>query len=420
MRGRPGLGTAALLAVLVMVLPAPAAAADPEQVAEEVGFRGYSIESGVELDFEALEELIVRHPDVYFVALAADPAEGTDRFAAEVLDRLESGTVVVVSPGEVGAVSSTLPDGAVGAALDASIGRFDTGLAEGFTAFADALSAQTGEPGGSDARAGSGVAVVVIIGVVVAVVGFVMYRNSRRDREAAEGRLEQAKAELGRQVDAVANAILDLSDRVTVADDSQATDYYRSATETFAGVQETIEGATTVVELEELCDRLDRARWQLEATESVLEGRPIPPEPQSGSGACFFDPTHKAGVESAEVRTGSGTKQVEVCRDCAETMRQGGSPEMGEIQVGRRKVPAPQAPRSHGGRGFDWLGAFSMVLSGLPDLISYNRRGRPRRGGWGGSWFPGGGRSAPGSTAPPAGSGRRRRQRDYGRARRRR
>ena len=46
-----------------------------------------------------------------------------------------------------------------------------------------------------------------------------------------------------------------------------------------------------------------------------MEGRSPPPAPVDDKPEhCFFDPTHGAGVEAAELKTPAGTRKVMVCR----------------------------------------------------------------------------------------------------------
>lgn len=413
---------AAIVAFLATVGGA-AAAVDPDQAAREAELRGYYLEPGVGVDIGAMEGLVadVAGRDLYFVALVETPPGGGDLFADEVLARLGSGTVVVVSADEVAAVSSRYGDGDLNRAIDASLDAFDRTYPDGFAAFAAALTASAEPAAGG---AGRWLVLLVVVGVV-GLVAFTLVRSSRRDRVASAARVEEAKAEIRSQLATVANQILEHSDRVALSQQDRVEELFRQANETYAEVEERLEGAVTVRQLEELSDRLDRARWQLESVDALLEGREPPPEPAGRPAACFFDPTHGAGVEQADIRTAAGTRTVGVCRRCAAQLRRGERPEPRSISVGGRSVPAPQAPRSHGGGGFDWLGAFSLILHGLPSGRSYDW-GRRRRSGLGGLF--GGGRGSAGRSGSGARSGRwtggrasrRRASGRMGRARRRR
>ncbi len=378
-----------VLVVLAVLAAVPALAAEPEDIAVELEFRNYAAESGTSVDINALEELIVDvdavGQSVYFVVLASDPTGGNDLFAARLLDLQLAGTVVVISPNEIGAASSIFEDAAVGNAVDAAYDKFlDRDDIGAFRAFAQDLpnSVQPGTgstaaveepaPASQASGGGGGWFFLLFILFIVGGIGFMLWRNSRRDEAVAEGRVDEAQDELKGQLDVIANEILDLSDRVTVAENDEALAHFRAASDTFSEVTDAAETATALADLEALSDRLDRARWQLEAAEALIEGREVPPEPEDRPAHCFFDPAHRAGVEEAEIRTPAGSKTVSVCRECAAKLRKGETPTPRSINVGGRPVPAPRAPRSYGGGGLDWLGAFSIILGGRDNGTSYD------------------------------------------------
>ncbi len=397
-----------LLLVLVLTLPAGTAwAADPADVADQADPRGYYIESGSGVDFAVMEDLVARVANsetrFYFVALADDPPEGTDEFAESVLVLLDEGaTVVVISPGEIGArsddFSSAELDGAADAALSDSEGSFEAD----FRVFAESLVAVTAgttvptpttagsSSGGSTDSGGGGIFIfLAVVAGVIALVYFMTRRSAKQAKQAAGQRLEEAKQEIREQLDVIANEILDLADRVTLSEQDRAEEYFRTASATYQEAQDQLDKAASAAELERLSDQLDTTRWQLEAAEAVVEGRPIPPEPEDRPNSCFFDPTHRAGVEEAKIETAAGTKTVSVCRECAGELRRGEQPKPRDIMVGGRRVPAPMAPRSYGGGGFDWMGAVAVILSGLAQGSSYDFGRRPRRSpGLGGLIFP--------------------------------
>jgi hypothetical protein len=357
-----------VLVVCAVLSAVPALATEPEDIAFELEFRNYAAEPGTSVDINALEELIVdvdaAGQAVYFVVLASDPTGGNDLFAARLLDLQLAGTVVVISPNEIGAASTVFEDAVVSDAVDAAYDQFlDRDDIGAFRAFARQLPNSGG---------GGGWFFLLFILLIVGGIGFMLWRNSRRVEAVAEGRVDEAQDELKGQLDVIANEILDLSDRVTVAENDEALAHFRAAGDTFSEVTDAAETATALADLEALSDRLDRARWQLEAAEALIEGREVPPEPEDRPAHCFFDPAHRAGVEEAEIRTPAGSKMVSVCRECATKLRKGETPTPRSINVGGRPVPAPRAPRSYGGGGLDWLGAFSIILGGRDDGTPYD------------------------------------------------
>lgn len=428
-----------LLSLLVLIVPAGAAfAADPADVADQVDPRGYYIEPGSGVDFEVMEDLVAEvatsETRFYFVALADDPVQGADEFAEEVLAFLDQGaTVVVISPGEIGARSDDYSNDDLNRAADAAVNDADSSYEGDFRVFAESLAGVPAGSTGSTGDEGGGGGIFLFLAFVVGVIALVFFmirRSARKTREATGQRLEEAKQEIRGQLDVIANEILELADKVALSGRDDAEEYFRTASATYQEAQDQLDEAENLAELERLSDRLDTTRWQLEAAEAVVEGRSIPPEPEDRPNSCFFDPTHRAGVEEARIDTAAGTKVVSVCRECAEKLRRGEQPQPRNIMVGGRRVPAPMAPRSYGGGGFDWMGAVAVILSGLAQGASYDFGRRPRRSpGLGGMIFPpspgsrrssGGYRSTSRSRARSTPRPRRSSSRGIGRTRRKR
>ena len=397
-----------LLVLLVVFAATPAFAAEPDEILAELEFRNYAAENGAGSDINGLEDLIddvdAAERGLYFVRLRTDPSGGNDLFAADLIGLGLFGTVVVISANEIGAASTDFADDAVDSAIDAAFDDFaDRDDLGAFKAFADDLpdapqpavepTTAVNEPvpsaqSSSDGGGGGGFFLVFMV-IIVGLIGFMLWRNSRRAKDMAAGRVDEAKAELKGQLDVIANEILDLSDRVTVAENDEALAHFRTASDTYAEVTDASETAVSPADLEALSDRLDKARWRLEAAEALIEGRNVPVEPEDRPAHCFFDPSHRAGVEEAEIRTAAGSKMVGVCRECAGKLRKGETPTPRSINVGGRPVPAPQAPRSYGGGGLDWLSAFSILLGGRGNGVSYDlgrtRNVRRASGSGGGS-----------------------------------
>jgi uncharacterized protein DUF6676 len=395
MRSRARALSGALVAVVALAAPVlPAIGQTVPEIGDGLAFRRYYIADGAPITVNEMEQLVAAHPDVYFVALNENPAVGTDEVAAELLDVVGSGTVVVLSPDEVGAVSTVYDETTVGRALDVLVEEEDSFFVE-FDQFAGGL------PGaGNSTEEASGFPwFPVVLAVVVGLIGFTIWRSSRRQKTAQASRLEEARAEIRHQMDVIADQIVKLADDPRADQKPEALAHYRTASETFSGAEGRLAAATTLDALEGLSDDLDRARWDLEATTALLEGRDPPPAPVDEKPEhCFFDPTHGAGVEEAVLQTPAGTRKVMVCRADAEKLRRGEAPVPRELPMGPQRVPAPQAPRSAGGSGLDWLDVFSVIVGGMGQGVDYSwprQSGRPSSGGLG-LPFPGRTSSSPG------------------------
>lgn len=379
-------------AVLLAVVGVPSLAAvaqTTDEIVDALELRGYYVEDGLDVPIDAMESLVDRYPEIGFVALDGTPSAGADGMADRLLDLATSrDTIVVLTADEAGAASAVHPDAVLDGAFDAAFDGSGDTYERDFQQVAEALA---GSPTGTTraeegSRGGFGLGWLLVIAVVVGV-SWLAAGTARRDKAAFGRRLADSRAEIQDQMARLANAILAFSDRVDADTSPEAVTHFRTATATYEEAERRLATAANGVELERLADDLDEARWELAAAEAVLEGREVPPRPEDDHPKpCFFDPTHGAGVEVAELQTPAGTKRVLVCRADAEKLRRGERPEPRTIDVAGRSVPAPQAPRSAGGGGLDWLEGFSILVGGMGDALPY-RWGRPRRRRGG---FPGG------------------------------
>ncbi len=382
------LGTLVLLIASVVVSATGAAGQDLDVIVEQVELRGYYVQRGADADINELERIVAEADDagsmVAIVILATEAEGGDDLLASDIFDRSIFDTVVVVSDAGVGAVS-VFEDDQLADALDAALdvgrgGGSNEAIAE---AFIDGLPGleEVFDGDEQDADSGGGGLGFLWVLLVLVVIGGVVWFFVRRARRRGEGDdVEVARQEIREQLDVIANEIVENQDTVELSGNEQAMEHYRAANTTYADAVEQLESTTDLLALAQLNHRVDQARWQLEAAEALVEGRPVPPEPEPDKPvACFFDPTHKPGTEDAVVRTPAGDKEVAVCRECADKLRRGERPTPRQITVGGRRVPAAKAPQSHGGRGMGGLGMFEVVLGGLGGLLGGALGGGDRR-----------------------------------------
>jgi hypothetical protein len=350
-----------VLAAVLLWAP-PAAAVTPEEAAVAARDTGVSIDPGLDVDREAISAAVARAGNagvrLFVVLLEDDPSGGATTFADAVLDRIGSGTVLVLSDAAEGAASTDFGRDALERALDAGFeaGGGDAGYVEAFAA------SLTGGGGGG----GFGwVILLAVVGGFVLLVVWAMRRGRKSSAAARERAIAEARAEIRSQIDAMANQILEITDRVKLSPSDEDNTHLEAATATFAEASDRFEQAADLAALEALSDRLDEARWQLDAAEAIADGRPPPDRPApEGRHACFFDPTHPGPFEDAEITTASGKRIVKVCGPDAARLREGGDPEPRMIEVGGRGVPAPVAPRSHGGGGLDVGDLLSVAVGG--------------------------------------------------------
>ncbi len=373
----PRLVAILVLACLLTLTRTPKAlAASVSEVTAEVEAQGFYVEPGAEdVDVEELQDTLEdTSARVLPVILADEPAGGERAFAEEVLGGLtENGSVLVISPSAIQVVSGEADEGQVDQALNAAAEEVDFDTADAgeiAVAFASAFDEIVRESGGPvpDGGAGSGLrtgAQLLVGGLGVAgALTFVGWRRrERREREQSERLVAEAREEVRGQISVLAEQILQLTDRVELAGNAEASGLFSDATAAYPEAQQELERLRSPQELERVSDELDHARWQLESVAALLDGREPPARPEREP-ACFFDPTHGAGTEEATIDTAAGERPVQVCDACAAKLAAGEAPEPRMIAVGGQQIPAPMAPRPYGGGGLGWLGDFAMILGG--------------------------------------------------------
>ncbi len=373
-----------LVAVFAVLSIAPAAGQSPRELGEILASEGYYVEPGSELvDVVELQDLIKRMRDRGFnfapVVLASNPSGGAPNLAAAIVDEFEdSVTVVVLTPAQVGSDSTEFSITDLDAAGLASVDEFNRNVNDGFALFADHLAPGVSVPGASTGSSGFPWSLLLIVVLLVAVVGFVVRKQTKSEKERRVYDLDEARTEIKHQLDEIANVILDESDAIRVADSHEAQEYFESASKTYADALDLLEKTTNLPQMETISDALDKARWQLRAAVALRDGEEVPPEPEKERATCFFDPAHEPARETAVLRTSAGEREVRVCSADAERLRRGQQPEPRSINVGGRPIPSPMAPKSYGGGGFGMMDVFEVILGSTASSGGFGGFGRAR------------------------------------------
>ncbi len=260
------------------------AAAQPVDVAPVLVAQGFFIEDGSDADRNAVEDAVAEARfaggNLSIAVLAIEPPGGATIFAENTLNEMGgTGTVFVVAPETAGWASEgdiytrEQLDEATDVSLD---GSSDTDVVELFVA------TLIGEPvGGAEPGGGGGLPWGwILLLIIVAGVAFILWRTSRSSKREAERSIEDARAEVKKRLDDVANDIIDLEDEITASTDPAARVLYESATAAYADALDTYEGAATPQELIATAEELDMAIWRLDSVEALLDGEPPPPKPE--------------------------------------------------------------------------------------------------------------------------------------------
>lgn len=401
------------IASTLWVVAVPASAQSTvDEIAADVAVDGLYVESGLSADISSLNAAITRAGNngvrLMVVLLDRDPGGGAVAFADAILDRVPAGTVLVLSATSEGIASSEFDKSLLDEAIDRGFAAASNAPSgQGDEAYVSAVvdtltgtnpgTTPTTRPASSSGGGSSGLIIMlVIVGGMVLLVWFAIRKGKTSAMQSQEKQVAAAKAEIRAQLDAMANTILEITDMVNATAPNEDDTYLRQASATFTEADEAFPAAADLRALEALSDRLDEARWQLDAAAAIAHGNPVPPRPvKEERYVCFFDPTHGNATETAQITTSAGNKTVRVCAADAEKLRRGTQPQPRMIDVGGRRVPAPMAPRSYGGGGFDWLSVFTILTGGMGQGSSYD---------WGGSRTSGRSRGTWGSSGRSSGS----------------
>ena len=315
-----------LLAAVTLVagLSAPAYAQPTlDEVVEAVDRDGWYVEPGADVDPDALDAAMTGIDEVAVIVLADELPSGAEGAANQVRDAAQRElTVLVITPAEVAVSdSSQFTDAEIDDALDAALDTFDAGgtVTDAVIAFNTSLRlvrpAETPPPAGaddgSDSGGGGAGGFLIFLLVVAALIGGFIWWAKRRATKVDIAEVDRAKTEIREQLEVVAHDIVEHEHTVDLSDNEEAIDHYRSASATYKRVAEEVEETENLLDLAEMNDDVDLARWELEAALALVEGRDVPPKPEPEKpSACFFDPTHKPGTEMATIKTSAGDKEV--------------------------------------------------------------------------------------------------------------
>ncbi|MEA2023208.1 MAG: hypothetical protein U9N79_02825 [Actinomycetota bacterium] len=269
----------AVVALVVLV-----AAAQPADVAPVLEAQGFFVEDGSDADPDAIENAVAEARfaggNLSVAVLAVEPSGGAPIFAEITLDEMGgTGTVFVVAPETVGwdSEADIYTRAQLDEATDVSLdGSSDTEVVELFVATLIGQPVGGAEPGG-----GGGLRLGwIFLLIVIAGGALVLWLSSRSSKKDAAQAIENARVEVKKRLDDVANDIIDLEDEVAVSQDPAVPVLYASATEAYAEALDTYQGAASPQELIATAEDLDMAIWRLDSVEALLDGKTPPPKPQ--------------------------------------------------------------------------------------------------------------------------------------------
>ncbi len=296
-------GFVSVISVLVALLSVTGVlAASISEVVDSVDDFGYYVEPGLSISESEAAEIVAEArgagSNFYLVVVDGTPLGGAPAFAESVYDDLfvDSGTVLVLAD-EIGTFSEdeysldqldAAEDAALQAGSDADAARlfinnlFGISVEQEPAAATPTTAASTsGSSSSSSDGGGSGLLIffLIIVGIGL-LLWWVARRGKKQTVNEAAARMAEARGVVQKQVDAIANDILDMEDEVRVANNDKVDEFYNAAAETYRTVTERLQKADTPHELVDLSNDLDLAIWQLDSAEAILDGKAQPPKPE--------------------------------------------------------------------------------------------------------------------------------------------
>lgn len=299
-------GSLALFTALTLLIGvAGALAATISEVVDDAAEAGLYLDSGVSVSESDATQIVTAARNngsrFYLIVLEDTPLGGNTVFAESVLDDLnvDSGTVFVLSPDDVGWVSDN--EGFTEEDLESAyqyadarggtdaeyagnfvIGLFgedvaapDTDSVPATTAASSSSSSSSGDGGGSGL-----IWFIVIIAGVGLLLFWLVRRGKKQTVNSVAEQMAKARAAIQKQVDAIANDILDMEDEVRTADNPEVDELYNQASDTYRTLEERLQQADMPQELLDISNELDVAIWRLDCAEAVLDGKPKPAQPE--------------------------------------------------------------------------------------------------------------------------------------------
>ncbi|NOX29849.1 MAG: hypothetical protein GXP35_07365, partial [Actinobacteria bacterium] len=219
---------------------------------------------------------------------------------------------------------------------------------------------------------------VVVGGGILAFVLFVRSKNKKRVAAEISVRRETVQNELAE----IGADIVELSDRVTVADQADSTNHYRLGNEQYLELQTQLGAAKSLWEVTQVDYAADTAAWHLDAAEALLDGEPLPDEPERPDLAVSRPPEERE-VERERNRA-SERGRVDSRLDDRDSRDRSSRDRGGRrVEPRQRRRDDWDAPKTKGGGFGDII--TGILVGGALNGGGIGRRRAPRRYNGGGS-----------------------------------
>jgi hypothetical protein len=312
---------------------------------------------------------------IYIAVLPAAALAEVGGSAVGIADELHRalgrrGVYAVVAGNQFRAESTDLGSGRAGKlATDAFDAQHDAGVTPTLLDFIDRVGA---ERSGDGKSSGGGFGWWPV--VILAILGFLVYRRLQRRRQSA-GDFRAVKETARGDLAALADDVQALEHRVD--ENPAAKRDYLAALDKYSEASSTFDRAASPGQLAPVAEALEEGRYLMASAESRLEGKD-PPERRP---ACFFDPRHGPSVRDVQwAPPGGEPREVPACAADATRIEQGEEPVSRQVLVRGSATPYWAAGPMYGG----YFGGFFPGLV-LGELMMGGLGGFGGYGGYGSS-----------------------------------
>lgn len=385
-------GSLTLVAMFVFTA-APVAAQSADRIAANLNASGVFVDAGADGDANSFEQVVnqLRGEGVDLrIASINDEPSNLQSFVEDLRD-LTDATVLLITPGSIAASSTIYDDGDINNALDASdpsdlsdfaleFGRRLGGVSVSSPTTAPGTTATTSAPAAtpvdngatetSGSGGGSGFIIFLLI-LLAGIVGLILFTRSR-NRKKVGAELTQRRETVTEELAGIGADIVDLADRVTVADNSEATDHFRLGNEQYLELQTQLDNASSLWEVTQVDYAADTAAWHLDAAEALLDGEDVPDEPERPD-LTVSRPPEEREVERERSRAGERERVDSRLDDEHRSPR---------VEPRQRRRQDWEQPRTRGGGLGDIV--TGILVGGILNGGGGGRRA-PRRYGGGGN-----------------------------------
>ncbi len=286
---------------------------------------------------------------IYIAVLPAKALDEAGGDASSVADQLyrrlqKRGVYAVVAGGHFRAESTDLARGSAGKlATQAFAAHHTEGIGSTLIDFVDRVGAERlgRGSGSSSGRRLRNVGILPLL--LVAGVGFFLYRAFKRRRVRAE-EFRAVKETARGDLVALADDVQALEGRVE-SNEAAKRDYL-AALDEYSRASSAFDRASSPAQLAPVAEALEGGRYLMASAQTRLEGK-APPERRP---ACFFDPRHGPSVRDVDwAPPGGQPRPVPACAADALRVGQGQEPESRQLLVRGQAMPYWAAGPMYGG-----------------------------------------------------------------------